>query len=195
MGSLLLLQTEVQISPTGASSLIVQGLGKGLTLEGSKAEVPAAQPGHPRELTDTCSAPSMPRGAVVVREVSAVSNFRQVWPNGINLFWSTLFGPLSGSPACTHTSCLVPEFLFLLPFNICTIFAISHIWHAMICYFRVISGFWKKFLLPAGFHLSCHAFCCHSRFPGAILLFFPDKKCFFCIWATFSLLEHLFHVE
>lgn len=65
---------------------------------------------------------------------------------------------------------------FLLPFNICTIFAISSIWRAMICYFRVISGFWKKFLFPAAFHFSCHAFCCHSWFPEAILFFFLDKK-------------------
>jgi len=54
--------------------------------EGSKAEVPCAQPGHPRELTDKYSALSMPRGAVVVSEVSAVSNFEQVWPNEKTIF-------------------------------------------------------------------------------------------------------------
>lgn len=42
------------------------GLEKGSEIEGSKAEFPDAQLGHPRELRDTCSAPSMPKGADVL---------------------------------------------------------------------------------------------------------------------------------
>lgn len=100
--------------------------------------------------------------------LSRVNNLGQVWPNEITLFDSALCRLLSGSWACTHASCLVHESLFLLLFNICTEFVISRIWYAVICYFRIISGSWKKFLPPAGFHLSCHAFCCHFWFPGDI---------------------------
>lgn len=63
-GFLLLLQTEVQSSSTAA--LDATGYGKRSQTEGSKAEFSAAQLGHPRELRDTCSAPSMPKGADVL---------------------------------------------------------------------------------------------------------------------------------
>mgnify|MGYP001856512340 FL=1 len=45
-------------------------------------------------------------------------NLNWRWPNKIMIFWSAFDRQLCGSPASTHMSCVVLEYLFLLFFNI-----------------------------------------------------------------------------
>lgn len=190
-GSPLLLQIQAQRSPTGSSSLTKKGLGMRLRLEGCKAEVPAAQPGQYRELTDRCSALTTPRGALVVSKFSAVSSFRQGCPNGITLFWSALCRLLSGSSVCTHMTCLVPESLLYFPFATPIYntqwFAISDLsqdsWKNSSSQLVFTSLVMPSAATPV------------SQEPFYFSFLIKKSPNLFCVLATFSQIEYLSHIE
>ena len=162
--------------PQGCLLLVSKGSGKGWDLKGPRLRFRVLNQAIPESSqTSTLLFPCLEEQWWSVRsQQSAISSkYGQMKKPSFDLHFA-------GSSLDVHRVptwvvwCLNPFFSFSSTYALDLLFSMYDMQWFVISKLFQDSG--KKFLLPASFHLSCHAFCCLSWVPGATLLLFLHKK-------------------